>query len=466
MNSSTSGSVVAVVLARWGASRLPGKMGMPIGDAASSVHLTIERLKAAKKVDHIVLATSTASDDDRIARVADELGVRLFRGSEDDVVGRMASAVASVPGQARIVARVNCDNPLHFPHVLDAGVDLLDRTGGDLAHPFEANTLPFGAGPVQFTLDALTRIDSGSTAASYREHVETFCMERPGEFAIRYQRASPEETWHELLLTLDYDVDLSRLRRFASLLEGVPIREQLRYLVAWGQAVGASLRWQDGVVVDAAFEDLRAEVFETATGPRWGLRYESEAVAGASPVYLDDCLADGLSAIDFWRRHEARLRRTIPGGPLRPVAAQEGGFPPPEKQVSVGGRRGFAHPLAVGLPQLIHLAPAMTVDTLAAVVDYVRDFPVAKVLATDAVAVSALQEVAGDRLVAGPPADDLWYSMAHRAVFSGVHIAADGELSAPGASHRGRFPEVPLAEWWSAPEMWHARAAVLDEGGG
>ena len=231
--------VIAVVLARWGATRLPGKMGMPIGEAASAVHLTLDRLRGASSVGSVVLATSTNPLDDAIATVGDELGLRVFRGSEDDVVARIHGAVTDAPEP--LVARVNADNPLHFPEVLDAAVRHLDASGGELVTPFEANTLPFGAGPVVMTRACLDRIHTEATSATYREHVENFCFEHPDQFSVRYQRAGAGQTWRELLLTLDYAVDLARLRRFDRLLAAAEPTDQLRWLVRWGTAAGAAL---------------------------------------------------------------------------------------------------------------------------------------------------------------------------------------------------------------------------------
>ena len=75
--------VVATIEARMTSSRLPGKVLLPVLGRPMLAHLTT-RLKAVPSIDEIVLATTTNASDDVLAEFAEQDGIRVFRGSEDD----------------------------------------------------------------------------------------------------------------------------------------------------------------------------------------------------------------------------------------------------------------------------------------------------------------------------------------------------------------------------------------------
>src|ERR1043165_4511607 len=79
--------VVASVEARMGSSRLPGKVLMDIGGVPALTRL-FRRLRACRGIDDVVLATSTAPDDEALVAWARDAGVPVFRGSEEDVLSR------------------------------------------------------------------------------------------------------------------------------------------------------------------------------------------------------------------------------------------------------------------------------------------------------------------------------------------------------------------------------------------
>ncbi len=104
----TTPRVVAVVQARMGSSRLPGKLREAGGRSAARSPRAPARL--ARTIDQVVIATTTSASDDELERAAKVLGVGVSRGSESDVLSRYAAAVA--PLAADTVVRVTADCPL------------------------------------------------------------------------------------------------------------------------------------------------------------------------------------------------------------------------------------------------------------------------------------------------------------------------------------------------------------------
>ena len=82
----------ATIQARMGSSRLPGKVLKPIM-GRPMLALQIERIQRSMLIDEVVVATSVRADDDAIERLTEDLGVACFRGSEDDVLGRVLGAL-------------------------------------------------------------------------------------------------------------------------------------------------------------------------------------------------------------------------------------------------------------------------------------------------------------------------------------------------------------------------------------
>src|SRR5262249_34234926 len=109
-------NVVAIVQARMSSERLPGKVLMPLGAKPVLVHV-IERLRHARRVSGIVVASSDGADDDRIAEVAHAHECQVYRGSLEDVLGRYAGAAKAA--NADIVVRITADCPLVCGVVVD-----------------------------------------------------------------------------------------------------------------------------------------------------------------------------------------------------------------------------------------------------------------------------------------------------------------------------------------------------------
>ena len=82
---------VAIIQARLGSSRLPGKVLLPLGKT-TALGLMVCRVKKAKQISEIIIATTENTGDDSLCDEARKLGVSFFRGDEQDVLSRVYQA--------------------------------------------------------------------------------------------------------------------------------------------------------------------------------------------------------------------------------------------------------------------------------------------------------------------------------------------------------------------------------------
>lgn len=197
---------VCVVQARMGSTRLPGKVLRDLAGRPMLAQL-LRRLRECRSLDEIVVATSIAASDDPIAELAGSEDVRVFRGSETDVLGRVLEAARSV--QADVVVRVTGDCPLLDPQVTDRVVDELTNNDGvaDYASNVLRRTYPRGLDVEAMFLDTLLRVDRLGQTKAEREHVTiTIRSERPDLFLTRSVESDTDDS--DLRWTVDEERDL------------------------------------------------------------------------------------------------------------------------------------------------------------------------------------------------------------------------------------------------------------------
>lgn len=210
--------VVASIEARMGSSRLPGKVLMDINGKPNLSRL-LERLRACKKVDDIVVATSTDPRDDAIVAWAKTESVAVFRGSEDDVLQRVVDAQTFM--KSDIVVEVTGDCPLLCADVIDMGVATFFANDADVVTNGRVPSYPMGADLQVFRTDALAWVAANIQDPAVREHVSLYFYEQPDKYRILHLMAPPQ--WHapRVRLQLDYEQDLRFIREVYARLEPV-----------------------------------------------------------------------------------------------------------------------------------------------------------------------------------------------------------------------------------------------------
>lgn len=204
---------VAIIQARMGSTRLPGKVLMPMGNRTMLGYL-IERLSYARTVSTTVVATTTNHRDDVIVEEARNLGVECFRGSETDVLERYIQAARA--NNAEIVVRVTGDNPFTDPASIDRVVDQL-VDGFDYAIE---DGLPVGITGEALTFKALEFINRVALASRWREHVTLYAKENRNMLRCASLRPSPKCDRPDLSFTVDHPAEYERVRDLCAKLPG------------------------------------------------------------------------------------------------------------------------------------------------------------------------------------------------------------------------------------------------------
>lgn len=209
----SDGKVVALVQARMGSRRFPGKMARPLGPHPL-VRWALDRTRRARRVDEAVLATSTDPANDVLEQAARDLGLATYRGEEEDVLDRFIKA-ASVH-EARHVVRVCADNPFVSPEEVDRLVEFYLRERPDYAFnhvPRMDNQYPDGLGAEILSFSLLERLGRLASEPRHREHATLYLWDHADQFRLATFSAPPDIAGPEVKLDVDRPEDLERLAR-------------------------------------------------------------------------------------------------------------------------------------------------------------------------------------------------------------------------------------------------------------
>lgn len=177
-------SAIAVVQARMGSERLPGKVLMPLGDS-TVLGWVVRAARAADHLGEIVVATSVNPDCDAIAQWCDSNGVPVVRGSEDDVLGRFMAVLSEFGGDP--VVRLTADCPLLDPAVIDGVVQVYETSGADYVATDLEPHLPRGT-DVEAVSTSVLRWAHEHAAGVDRVHVTSAIYASPSRFQLESYR--------------------------------------------------------------------------------------------------------------------------------------------------------------------------------------------------------------------------------------------------------------------------------------
>ena len=198
----SKGKVMCILQARMGSRRLPGKVLLRV-QGVPLLEREVKRIKRAKTVDKIVIATTTNKEDDAIENLAKRIGVDCFRGSEKDVLDRYYQCALLYPGFSSIV-RVTGDCPLIDPLVIDQVISLFRRRHLDYASNIQKETFPDGMDIEVFTRKALAEAAIAARLPSEKEHV-TLYMRKKRKF--KKANLAAEYDFSHIRLTVDQRED-------------------------------------------------------------------------------------------------------------------------------------------------------------------------------------------------------------------------------------------------------------------
>lgn len=218
-------SATAIIQARMGSSRLPGKTLARLGDL-TILDWVIDRTSSASMIGDVVVATTVARDDDVVADHLSARGVRCVRGDEQDVLSRYVLAAQSATSS--VLVRITADCPLVDPSLIDETVRVVEDVHGE-RHVDYASTglnpdLPRGLDVEAFTTDALRTAHAQATDPAEREHVTLFIYRHPELFDCVAVSLPVWARRPDLRFTVDEQEDLVAVRRLVGDLGAQPLK--------------------------------------------------------------------------------------------------------------------------------------------------------------------------------------------------------------------------------------------------
>lgn len=183
-----------IIQARMCSSRLPGKVMMKLDEKRNVLEWVINQVKYSKKIDKIVIATTTKNDDDVIVNISKENDCDYFRGSEKDVLDRYFHCARKFNFDS--IVRITSDCPLVDPQIIDNVVEKFESENYDYVTNTFPRTFPKGLDVEIFSFTILEQMWREAKLPSEREHVTQFILNH-NKFRIG---------------NIKYDYDLSNLR--------------------------------------------------------------------------------------------------------------------------------------------------------------------------------------------------------------------------------------------------------------
>ena len=207
--------ITCIIQARLGSTRLPGKVLLDLA-GKTMLERVVERASAINNIDAVVIATTTDSVDDLIAKEATRLSVPSYRGHPSDVLDRYYSAAKGHNAEA--IMRITADCPLLDPQVATQVIEKFLQTNADYCSNIRPPTYPDGLDVELFTANALETCWRDADLASDREHVTTYIRRTHPE---RFTIANVEHTTDlsAMRWTIDEPRDLEFMRALLPELE-------------------------------------------------------------------------------------------------------------------------------------------------------------------------------------------------------------------------------------------------------
>lgn len=200
--------IVAIIQARMGSSRLPGKTMAEVNGRPMLWHV-VERVKRSSAITATLVATTDRQEDDVIAEFCQENAIACYRGSTNDVLDRYYRAAKSLG--ATVIVRITGDCPFVDPGIVDAVVNQFNNSKSDYSTNTLVRTFPDGLDIEVFSIDALERAWREATKPSEREHVTLYM--RSSKFVMSSVENREAYTEHRHRWTVDEPADLEFVRR-------------------------------------------------------------------------------------------------------------------------------------------------------------------------------------------------------------------------------------------------------------
>jgi spore coat polysaccharide biosynthesis protein SpsF len=210
--------IVAIIQARMGSTRLPGKVLKDL-EGETVLARVVNRLRRARLVDEVLVATTDRAPDDAIVAECRRLSAAVSRGAQDDVLDRYFRA-AQLAG-ADVVVRITSDCPLIDPEITDKTIAAFMEARPDYASNALARTYPRGLDTEIMSAAALGRAWQEARKPHEREHVTPYFYEHPAEFKLLSVTGDADYSAHRW--TVDTAEDLALMQAIYARLKDRPM---------------------------------------------------------------------------------------------------------------------------------------------------------------------------------------------------------------------------------------------------
>ncbi len=203
--------ILAIIQARMGSERLPGKV-VELIDGKPMLQHVVERTKRCGLIDEVAIATTINPSDQPIADLCNSQDWKLFRGSEHDVLDRYYQAASFY--NAQLIVRITSDCPLIDPDWITRVIDPIrssDLLVDYCSNVFPTRTLPRGLDVEVVTMSTLRRLWVNCKSPRLKEHVTLAVREKPEDYRIHSVNHS--EDLSAFRWTVDTLDDLNLIRQ-------------------------------------------------------------------------------------------------------------------------------------------------------------------------------------------------------------------------------------------------------------
>ncbi len=198
---------LCIIQARYRSTRLLGKVLKNV-NGLSLLEYEVNRIKQAKKIDKIIVATTDDKDGEKIANLCKQIKIDCFRGSENDVLDRYHQCALECLGYDNII-RITGDCPLIDPVIIDKTISFFIKGKFDYASNVEQETFPDGMDIEVFKKLVLIEVAQKAKLPSEREHVTPYIRKNK-----KYKKGnlSAPSDWSHFRLTVDEPVDFEVIK--------------------------------------------------------------------------------------------------------------------------------------------------------------------------------------------------------------------------------------------------------------
>jgi len=197
--------IAAIIQARMGSRRLPGKILKKV-DGISLLKIQCERVKKSRELNKVIVATSDIHQDDIVEAFCLENEIECFRGEENDVLSRYYHCAKN--NDVDVIVRLTADCPLVDPEIIDEVVNIFLEKNVDYASntvPVESSTFPEGCDVEVFSFEALEKAYQNCRDPHDREHVTFYFWKYENDFKTAQLTRKQDLSGYRF--TVDYPED-------------------------------------------------------------------------------------------------------------------------------------------------------------------------------------------------------------------------------------------------------------------